>query len=208
MESLSRVHGKEFVWKFSATSHGKGIVDGVGGNVKPTVRQKSMSKGKDKVIVQDSKSFAEAASKLISTTKIIHVEADEIENVKRTDPYNNVKPVKGISSSHIISVYNDCLKLWCNAVSYNSVPSDNTPDLICKEKSNETSSSSDKLSEIPFCDVNIGMWAKVIYEEEVFLGKVTNVCQSNGCEVRCLNLPYAIGGKGTEFEREMDKIFL
>ena len=56
MESLSRVHGKEFVWKFSATSHGKGVVDRVGGNVKSTVRQKSistvrqksMSKGKTK----------------------------------------------------------------------------------------------------------------------------------------------------------------
>ena len=65
--------------------------------------------GKDKVIVQDSKNFTGAASELISTTKIIHVEADEIENVKRTDTFNNVKPVKGISSSHIISVYNDCL---------------------------------------------------------------------------------------------------
>ena len=44
---------------------------------------------------------------------------------------------------------------------------------------------------------------KVIYEEEVFLGKVTNVCQSNGREVRCPNLPYVIGGKGTEFDCEM-----
>ena len=44
MESLSRIHGKEFVWKFSVTSHGKGVVDGIGGNVISTVRQKRMSR--------------------------------------------------------------------------------------------------------------------------------------------------------------------
>ena len=37
MEGLSETFNKEFVWKFSATSHGKGVVDGVGGNVKSCV---------------------------------------------------------------------------------------------------------------------------------------------------------------------------
>ena len=30
LENLSKKHGKAFIWKFFVTSHGKGVVDGVG----------------------------------------------------------------------------------------------------------------------------------------------------------------------------------
>ena len=56
---------KPFIWKFSATSHGKGVVDGVRGKVKSTVRRKVMSKGKDSLVVQDCESFVQAAKKLM-----------------------------------------------------------------------------------------------------------------------------------------------
>ena len=42
-ENLSLKYNKPFTWKFCATSHGEGVVDGVGGNVKSTVRRKVMS---------------------------------------------------------------------------------------------------------------------------------------------------------------------
>ena len=53
----------------------------------------------------------------------------------------------------------------------------------------------------------IRQWVKVLYGEELFIGKVTNLCRENGYEVRCLNLPYAIGGHGSEFERDSDKCY-
>ena len=40
METLSKKYVKPFIWKFSATSHGKGVVDKVGGKVKSLVRRK------------------------------------------------------------------------------------------------------------------------------------------------------------------------
>ena len=43
METLSKKYAKPFVWKFSATSHGKGVVDGVGRKVKSTVRKRFTS---------------------------------------------------------------------------------------------------------------------------------------------------------------------
>ena len=63
MERLSVTFGKKFVWKFSVTSHGKGVVDGVGGNVKQLVHQETMSNGKDRVFVQDAFTFAKEAKK-------------------------------------------------------------------------------------------------------------------------------------------------
>ena len=42
----SKKHGKpSFIWKFSATSHGKGIVYGVGGQIKSSVHKKVKSPG-------------------------------------------------------------------------------------------------------------------------------------------------------------------
>ena len=47
IEDFSLQYGKKLIWKFSATSHGKGVVDGIGGNVKSNVRRQVMSMKKD-----------------------------------------------------------------------------------------------------------------------------------------------------------------
>ena len=45
IQELSKKHGKPFIWKFSAISHGKGVVNGVGGKIKSIVHKKVMSLG-------------------------------------------------------------------------------------------------------------------------------------------------------------------
>lgn len=52
LQHLVQKYGKPFTWKFSATSHGKGVVDAVSGNCKSIVCHKTLSKGKDHRIVQ------------------------------------------------------------------------------------------------------------------------------------------------------------
>ena len=82
--------------KFSATSHGKGVEDGVCGKVKSKVRRKVMSNGKDSLVVQDCKSFVQAAKKLLKSTSIIHIDRAAIEIYKESQPFNNVLAVNGI----------------------------------------------------------------------------------------------------------------
>ena len=107
--------------------HGKGVVDGVGGNVKSTIRRKCMLKGKDRVVVQDSSSFAKEAAQLVPPTKILHFPSDIILQYESTDPFKESKPVEGISSMHIMSVKYDYTKLWHNAVEcHSSIPSIST----------------------------------------------------------------------------------
>ena len=48
------------MWKFSATSHGKGVVDEVGGKMKSTVRRQMMSLEKDSLVAQNCESFFQA----------------------------------------------------------------------------------------------------------------------------------------------------
>ena len=56
-EDFSLQNMKIFIWEFCATSRGKVVVDGIGGNVTSNVRCKVMSMKKSRPIMQDSESF-------------------------------------------------------------------------------------------------------------------------------------------------------
>ena len=86
--------------KFSATSHGKGVVDGVGGRVKSIVHTKVMSLRRDRITVQDAKSFYQLVSTFCDKTTVIHVMADEIDTYKSEDPFANSVPIEGIYCSN------------------------------------------------------------------------------------------------------------
>ena len=91
-----------FSWKFSATSYGKGVVDGVGGRVKSIVHANLMSLRRDGIFVQDSRSFCQLPSTLCDKTTVIHVMADEVDTYKSEDPFANSVPIKGIARMHVI----------------------------------------------------------------------------------------------------------
>ena len=114
IQNLSLKYNKPFTWKFSATSHGKGVVDGVGGKVNSTIWHKVMGQGKDRLIVQDAESFASAAKKVISSTKIIHIGEPEIVTYKDRNPFEGAIEVKEISKMHVMEVDGEKTSLWKN----------------------------------------------------------------------------------------------
>ena len=115
IQELSKKHGKPFIWKFSATSHGKGVVDGVGGKVKSSVHKKVMSLGKDRPIVQDSESFAKLAKELSESTTIVHVSKEEVNAYKDSNPFSKSIPVHGISKMHVMKSDGTSSYLWSNS---------------------------------------------------------------------------------------------
>ena len=71
---------QENEWDFSATSHGKGDIDGLGGTCKPRRREK-----KAHIIdPQTSLEFANCASEICPNINIIHCTTEIIENAKPT----------------------------------------------------------------------------------------------------------------------------
>ena len=110
------MYQKKFSWKFSATSHGKGVVDGVGGRVKSLVHAKAMSLGKDCVTVQDAESFCSAASRLCEKTTVIYVASKEIETYKSTNPFETSVQVDGITKMHVICTNGQSTHLWLNSL--------------------------------------------------------------------------------------------
>ena len=107
LDKCSTKYNKRFLWKFSATSHGKEVVDGIGGNVKSIVHSQSMGKRNDQNIVQDAKSFCQVARKAMNATEVFLIDKTQVEAQRDTDPFNGCQTVPGIMSMHIISVGDD-----------------------------------------------------------------------------------------------------
>ena len=133
-------------WKYFATSHGKGVVDGIGGSAKSLVRTKVMSKGGNAIVVQNSMDFAAAASDLMNGVTVVHVSKEEISQViDQEKPWSLIHDVPGISKIHKMSCTKDGnLKLYKSkldsledinsyiSVSYNSICHD---DATCTSSS-------------------------------------------------------------------------
>ena len=69
------------MWKFFATSHGKGVVDGIGGSAKACVRARVMSKD-EKVVVQSASDFVKVASKDLKNVKMFEVTENDVAKMR------------------------------------------------------------------------------------------------------------------------------
>lgn len=143
LEKLAKCYNKSFSWKYFATSHGKGVVDGIGGRVKSSVHRKAMSFGKNRPIVQDSESFYKVAKQVTKNTKVKHISNNEVQKYINTKPFCYSTPVNGISKMHVMVSGDKSTQLWNNSASYKS---DLPPDIIIKHKKEigEKSSKSSK----------------------------------------------------------------
>ena len=96
-------YNKLFSWKFFATSHGKGIVDGESGNCKSIGWQKTFSKDKDCTIVQNVEEFLDAALRFVPSTKVVYIDQSTIDGKINSEmPFEQTIRVTGITKAHII----------------------------------------------------------------------------------------------------------
>ena len=92
-------------WHFFATSHGKGVVDGIGGSVKGSVHRKILA-GR---VVQTVKQVAEIAQDCHTNVIIQYVSADEIAEDKNMldEQWKHIKTLPGTQKIHSIMSAND-----------------------------------------------------------------------------------------------------
>ena len=97
-------------WKYFATSHGKGSVDGIGGRAKSLVRYATKSQKSGGCVVQNSTEFYNLVKKLMPGVVVMHVSKEEIVNiVEERKPWENAKSVPGIMKVHSIVCEKDGL---------------------------------------------------------------------------------------------------
>lgn len=100
-------HNKPLTWKFFETSHGKGVVDGIGGNAKSVVRKRMLTKD-GSVRVNSALDFIKIAEKLISQTKMIHMDKEIINNFNSYNSiFSNSFKIPGFQKIHVIKMFPD-----------------------------------------------------------------------------------------------------
>ena len=100
LKEKSAKYYKNFTWKYFSTSHGKGVVDGIGGRAKSLVRSAVMSKQKSVPIVQSASDFAAAVSKLMPSTKVLLIEDKDIS--RNDEAWSEADAVLGIKNVHVM----------------------------------------------------------------------------------------------------------
>ena len=90
-------------WNFFATSHGKGAVDGIGGEVKRIVRREVLA---GKADVQNSENFLKVASQKCLKTHVMHCTKEDVnKNMPMLDKqWEGIKGIPGTKSLHHIRV--------------------------------------------------------------------------------------------------------
>ncbi|KAK3755434.1 hypothetical protein RRG08_008009 [Elysia crispata] len=152
-------------WNYSATSHGKGIVDGIGGRAKSLVRKAVMSK-RNKVVVQSAHDFAEIAKSLMEKTVVVYVGENEIESVD-SSLWETAKDALGIRSVHCVVLKGGKLLGFKN-------------DLERENAVFEITTETDSEKGEGACAV--GEWVVVEYDGKQYYGEVLTVMDDR-CEV-------------------------
>ena len=101
---LSKKFQCKVSWKYYSTSHGKGVVDGIGGSAKSLVRKRVMNQGKNALILQNSADFYKVAKDDMKGVTVLHISEGQIsESIKEKKLWENIKDASGISKMHVIS---------------------------------------------------------------------------------------------------------
>jgi hypothetical protein len=152
-------------WAYSATSHGKGIVDGIGGHAKSLVRQAVMSKKND-VIVQCAHDFVQIARDKMEKTTVLLLEEERIKDISQT-LWEDVQEIPGIRKAHVILLESGVIQVMKNHLERDPIRSityENEEVCMKGEETNQASSLYKKDD-----------WVAVIYDGKEYYGFVTNV---------------------------------
>ena len=89
---------------FFATFHGKGIVVATGGNHKSIVHQKTFSKGKGYIIMQNAENFSAVSVCFIPSNSVVYIDESTTkeENLKEICTIKRIIHIPCISKMHLI----------------------------------------------------------------------------------------------------------
>ncbi|XP_071839631.1 uncharacterized protein [Apostichopus japonicus] len=158
---LSEDLNRPITWKYFATSHGKGVVDGIGGAAKARVRDKVRSKGKDALVVQSAQDFANAVKKLMPQVHTQLINDDKIKaNISRKNPWEGTLDIPGVRKIHVAKAVGGKVCVWKTALDTQGDPVMSVTYVVPPA--------------LTF-HIKVGDWVVVKYDDVLYPGEVTNV---------------------------------
>lgn len=168
---------EEMRWSFSATSHGKGPVDGIGGMVKRVAWQQVRTR---KASVTNAETFVSVVQPLTTTTILLDTPEQfaEIQNILQIQTiFSNAPYISGISEDHdwISTAEQPFSRKFLS--SGNDLPPPAPQILKIVELTNDT----------PVKDETLfvaGQWVQVTYDGETFPGEIVETLSEQPQEYR------------------------
>lgn len=99
-------------WKYTATSHGKGVVDGIGGSAKSRIRAEVMG---HREVVQTAKDFAIVAAKIMPNVTVVPIMQEQIDAESESIDWSSAIEIKGIQCVHSIINCNSELHFYIDS---------------------------------------------------------------------------------------------
>ena len=121
MDKFSTKYNKRFLWTFSATSHSKGVVDGIGGNVKSIVQSQLREKERTRSLCRMQSLSIKLPAKEWMLLRFFLIDETQVEGYTDTDLFNGCQTVTGIMPMHLISARDDGVRLWKNVSFYQKI---------------------------------------------------------------------------------------
>lgn len=175
-------------WHFFATSHGKGVVDGIGGSVKRSV-WRSVKAGKS--AVASAKQFASVAEDRNPNVKIIFIDKSEVGKAKETLEclWRNALPIPNCQSVHFIQPYGES-HIFVGEISSEKVLKKVLVN--CSENSEAEAEIENEQEQMPAQKISMKNlkeddWVLVKYYESTFPGIVIKVWEEEA-EVSVMHL--------------------
>ena len=200
-------------WNFSATSHGKGCIDGIGGTVKRRVSEKVRAQCLD---ISSSNEFAKLATEICPNINVLCIEEEQVDIQKpRLDAIWNpngqeIKTLPGTRTAHYFEAVEPYVIRYAShsavdvsemaTFSFKTGNRDQTTPL------NSESITSPQTATIPprHVEYACGQWVNVEYESAYYHGLILDVKEGQ-YQIRCLKL--GASRKAFVFEPEEDTIW-
>ncbi|ESO89794.1 hypothetical protein LOTGIDRAFT_164827 [Lottia gigantea] len=164
LEVWSEKYSFNIFWHFLATSHGKGVVDGIGGSVKRSVWRRVLC-GE---VSKSAEDVADLAKKVNPNVIISYITKDTIEQTKTTldERWRLISTIPGTHNIHFITSGKNGIVKYSNT----------SATLNLQETQIHHSDSNDKnITDNSDKEINMHDWVVVLYEEEYFPGEITNI---------------------------------
>ena len=172
-------------WEFSATSHGKGDIDGIGGTCKRRVREKTQAR---LVFPMNSLEFSEIASEICPNINVIHCAGKKIQAAKEEldKTWASICSIPGTRKSHLFDKVDE------NIISLQTVSTDSYDHRIFNMKTGKfiTESTNDKEENIALqseqqAEFQQGQWVEVMYDDTKHTGQIIEILNQQ-YRVKCL----------------------
>ena len=191
-------------WNFFATSHGKGVVDGVGGTVKRAVWRHVRS---HQAHVSTPEQYSEVATQRCPNVHIKYIPKEQIDSLRGflDKKWENVVTVPGTHQIHFVQSYGpNSVKVADTScateirIAQIRRTSTDGPDSTTDDTDNANDDTERDATRVPAV---VGNWIVVLYDNEEYPGEVTGVFD-NDVEVNVMHKT----GNAWKWPTKQDKI--